>query len=109
MTGVQSSKITKPLQVFLACAAVVMVGYQALTTWTTLHNAMEHYTTHLGLVLIIVAIEWSVRCTLLYDGARLLRWLAIAAAVVASVGAACGYLYVYAGDLEISQPFIEDH
>ncbi len=108
MTGVQSSKITKPLQVFLACGAVVMVGYQALTTWTTLHNAMEHYTTHLGLVLIIVAIDWSVRCTLLYDGARLLRWLAIAAAVVASVGAACGYLYVYAGDLEISQPFIED-
>ena len=86
-----------------------MVGYQALTSWTTLHNAMEHYTTHLGLVLIIVAIDWSVRCTLLYDGARLLRWLAIAAAVAASVGGACGYLYVYAGDLEISQPFIEDH
>ena len=109
MTGAESSNLTKPLQVFLACATVVMVGYQALTTWTTLHNAMEHYTTHLGFVLIIVAIDWSVRCTLLYDGARLLRWLAIVAAVAASVGAACGYLYVYAGDLEISQPFIEDH
>jgi len=109
MTGAESSKLAKPLQVFLACATVVMVGYQALTTWITLHNAMEHYTTHLGLVLIIVAIDWSVRCTLIYDGARLLRWLAVAAAVVASVGAACGYLYVYAGDLEISQPFIEDY
>ena len=109
MTEAQGSKLTQPLQVFMACGAVVMVGYQALTTWTTLHNAMEHYTTHLGFVLIIVAIDWSVRCTQLYDGAKLLRWLAITAAVAASVGVACGYFYVYASDFEISQPFIEDH
>lgn len=86
-----------------------MVGYQALTSWITLNNAMEHYTAHLGLVLIIVAIDWSVRCTLLYDGARLLRRLAIVATVAASGVAAFGYFYVYAGDLEISQPFIEDY
>jgi TRAP transporter 4TM/12TM fusion protein len=107
--GEQSSNLTKPLQVFLACAVVVMVGYHSLTTWTTLHNAMEHYTTHLAFVLIVVAIDWGVRCTLLYESVRLVCWLAITAAIIVSVGAACTYLYVYAGDLEISQPFIEDH
>jgi hypothetical protein len=73
--GEQSSNLTKPLQVFLACAVVVMVGYHSLTTWTTLHNAMEHYTTHLAFVLIVVAIDWGVRCTLLYESVRLVRWL----------------------------------
>ena len=101
--------LTKPLSLFLACAAVVMVGYQSLTSWMTLHNTMEHYTTHLAFVLIIVAIDTATRSTLLYERGRLVRALVIAAATVISVALACTYLYVYAADLEISQPFIENH
>lgn len=109
MTGAERSKLTRPLQLFLACAAVIMVGYQALTSWMTLHNTMEHYTTHLALVLIIVAIDAAMRFTLLRDGTHLVRGLVIAVASVISVALACTYLYVYAADLEISQPFIENH
>jgi TRAP transporter 4TM/12TM fusion protein len=109
MHEAQRSHLVRPLQVLLVCAALIMVAYQAVTTWMTLHNAMEHYTTHLGFVLLIVAIDWAVRSAQLHNGAILHYRLATAAILVACFSSACLYLYVHAGDLELSQPFIEDH
>ena len=103
------SHLVRPLQVLLFCATVIMVAYQAVTTWTTLHNTMEHYTTHLGFVLLIVAIDWAVRSAQLHNSTILYFRLVITAVVISSFSSACFYLYVHAGNLEISQPFIEDH
>ena len=109
MNEVQSSRFIRPLQLLLVCAVVIMVAYQSVTTWVTLHNTMEHYTVHLGLILLIVTIDWTAHSSRHHYDAFLNYRLAAAAILIACFASSCLYLYVYAGDLEISQPFIENH
>jgi TRAP transporter 4TM/12TM fusion protein len=109
MTDTRGFFPTKLLHHVLIGLALVVVAYHALSSWTTLHNAMEHYTTHLGLILLVVALDWAHRSSGLYEGGKRVARLLFVAAVVVSFGVACGYLYIFAEDLEISQPFLERH
>lgn len=83
------------------------LAYQSLSVWATLHGAMGHYTTHLALVLLLVAAhQIHTHARMNQTQRRFLLEASAAVAAALAAGYACGYLYINAEALEISQPFI---
>jgi TRAP transporter 4TM/12TM fusion protein len=92
----------------LVIAVVLLsVTYQSLSIWLTLHSAMRHYTTHLLLVLLLVAVHHIYSASMRgLSPRRLAAHAAFAGTVALAAIYGCGYLYLNAEALEISQPFI---
>jgi len=87
--------------------ALAVVAYHGLSVFWTFHNAMEHYTVHLGAVLLLIALQVAI-----VQGApgapRRAAWLAFAGVMAACLLVSTTYLYLKAEELELSQPFLSD-
>ncbi len=78
-----------------------------MAVFWTFHNAMEHYTAHLGAILLLIALQ--VALTQGASGApRCTRWRVFAGLMSACALASTGYLYAMAQELELTQPFLTD-
>jgi TRAP transporter 4TM/12TM fusion protein len=89
-------------RVFLAVALVAVV-YHIVAVFWTLHGAMHHYTSHMALILLLVALQGAIAS---WHSARRRAWLAFFALMATCTLIAAPYLYVEAEALEISQPFL---
>jgi len=89
-------------QVFMAVALAAVVYHVAAVFWT-FHGAMQHYTTHMAMILQLVALQGAIAS---WQSARRCAWLAFFALMAVCALIATPYLYVEAEALEISQPFL---
>lgn len=85
---------------------VVLVGYQAVTVWESLHGALLHYTVHVSGVLALASFIAAARAV-----HRRHTWAQAAVLVAAAFGFGSAittgtYFYGEADHLEIIQPFI---
>ncbi|HEX6317506.1 MAG TPA: TRAP transporter fused permease subunit [Burkholderiales bacterium] len=98
------ARILLPAYTFVA---LVVVVYHGMSVFWTFHNAMEHYTAHLGAILLLIALHIAV--TLGAAGQpRRTAWLVFAGVMAGCTLFSTAYLYVMAQDLELSQPFLTD-
>lgn len=89
------------LRALLVLVAVALVTYSCLTVWRTFSGAMEHYTTHVTLIFMLVLAEIMV---VKYQSSR---FQTIFASILFVAIAACGLYFISAAKtLEFSQPFI---
>lgn len=86
---------------------LLSVAYSSLSVWVTMHGAMRHYTMHLLFVLLLVASHHLYSAsTRGFAPRRLVAHVTFAAGAAIAAIYACGYLYLNAEALELSQPFI---
>ena len=102
----QLSTKARTLNTALAGLALGVVAYHALDVFWSVHSAMHHYITHLGMILSVVAIKVGIDGTYATSSRkrRLLLGISIGSLGAASVGVA--YLYANNAALEVSQPFL---
>lgn len=85
--------------------ALVVVAYHGMAVFWTFHNAMEHYTAHLGAILVLIALHIAIT-----QGSpgqpRRAAWLVFAGIMAGCALVSTTYLYVMAQELELSQPFL---
>ncbi len=86
----------------MAVALAAVVYHVAAVFWT-FHGAMQHYTTHMAMILQLVALQGAIAS---WQSARRCAWLAFFALMAVCALIATPYLYVEAEALEISQPFL---
>jgi TRAP transporter 4TM/12TM fusion protein len=89
-------------RVFMALALVAVVYHVAAVFWT-FHGAMNHYTSHMAMILLLVALNGAIAS---WQSARRQAWLAFFALMTACTLIATPYLYLEAEALELSQPFL---
>ena len=96
----------RALNAALVGLAFVVAGYHALEVFWSFHSAMPHYILHLGMVLVVVALQVAL------DGMNASSPVArrvlctVGYAAVAMALAATTYLYANNSSLEVSQPFL---
>lgn len=90
----------------LMAMALVAVVYHVAAVFWTFHGAMQHYTSHMAMILLLVALQTAVTTLRTEAGARRRAWLVFVALMVACALIATPYLYLEAEALEISQPFL---
>jgi TRAP transporter 4TM/12TM fusion protein len=96
----------RALDVLFLGGALAIVAYHVVEVFWSPGSAMEHYTTHLGMILAIVALQTAwIRCRS-EVGARRVVWLVFAALMLMGTLIAVPYLYLEAESLELSQPFL---
>ncbi len=99
----------KPPRALLSLSRLVMltlIGYSVATVWVSLTGAMEHYTIHVSLVLVLVCLDASINLRRIPQTAKV-RVTIYATYVLALSFVACGiYFVMQAKELEFSQPFI---
>lgn len=88
---------------------LVTVAYHIASIFWTFHGAMQHYTVHLTLVLLLVATQLVVAAWSWQAHGRRRVFLAFVAFAVALTLFSTPYLYVNAQELEFSQPFISNY
>jgi TRAP transporter 4TM/12TM fusion protein len=105
MTSLAGGKLARTLDQLSIAVALFATAYHFLTVWAVPHGATRHYTVHLGLMLLLVAL------------ATARRWLAsparpgaghatlLAVFVVASL-ALMAFLYIEDSRLEVIQPWL---
>lgn len=89
-----------------ALVTTALISYSVATVWYSLTGAMEHYTIHVSLVLLLVTIDAAIdfHKVVPTPKVKLLRYLTYFLAISFI---ACGiYFVVQAKELEFSQPFI---
>lgn len=86
----------------MAVALAAVVYHVAAVFWT-FHGAMHHYTSHMAMILLLVALHGAIAS---WQSARRRAWLAFFALMTACTLIATPYLYVEAEALEFSQPFL---
>ncbi len=86
--------------------ALATVAYHALTIFFTFHGAMEHYTVHLGAIMMLIALHTAIDRGQATSGGRRTAWLVFAGLMALATLVSTVYLYVFAQDLELSQPFL---
>lgn len=86
--------------------ALVTVAYHAVSVFWTLTGAMEHYTVHMGAILLLIAMHTAINSSRATTGRRRVAWLAFAGSMALCTVVSTVYLYVHAQELEMSQPFI---
>jgi TRAP transporter 4TM/12TM fusion protein len=89
-------------RVFMAVALAAVVYHIAAVFWT-FHGAMHHYTSHMAMILLLVALHGAIAS---FQSARRRAWLAFFALMTACTLITAPYLYLEAEALELSQPFL---
>jgi TRAP transporter 4TM/12TM fusion protein len=89
-------------RVFMALALAAVVYHFAAVFWT-FHGAMNHYTSHMAMILLLVALNGAIAG---WQSARRRAWLTFFALMTACTLIATPYLYLEAEALELSQPFL---
>ncbi len=87
---------------------LITVAYHIVGVFWTFHGAMQHYTVHLALVLLLVATKLATTAWRSPPSARRSTFLAFLAVMAALTLFSTPYLYLNALDLELSQPFISN-
>ena len=106
MNSTTAPRFVRYLEPLYTIAALITVAYTALSVFWTLHNAMEHYTAHLGAILLLIAMRTAIDRGSAVAGARRAAWLTFAGLMTICTLISAVYLYVMAQDLELSQPFL---
>ncbi len=89
-------------RVFMAVALAAVVYHVAAVFWT-FHGAMHHYTSHMAMILLLVALHGAIAS---WQSARRRAWLGFFALMAACTLITMPYLYLEAEALELSQPFL---
>ena len=89
-------------RVFMA-VALAAVAYHVAAVFWTFHGAMHHYTSHMAMVLLLVALQGAIAS---WPSARRQVWLIFFGLMTACALIAAPYLYLEAEALELSQPFL---
>jgi len=87
-------------------AALATVIYHLATVFETFHGALQHYTVHLGLILLLIALHTAIEHGRADSGRKRTAWLVFAGAMAGCALVSTVYLYVMAESLEITQPFL---
>ncbi|MBA3570587.1 MAG: TRAP transporter fused permease subunit [Pyrinomonadaceae bacterium] len=103
-----STRLFKALESVYMIAALGVIAYHGLSVFWTFHGAMEHYTVHLGAILLLIALHVAIAKGQLAVGTTKTAWLVFAGLTFSLALISTGYLYVSAEELELSQPFISD-
>ncbi|MEW5710435.1 MAG: TRAP transporter fused permease subunit [Pseudomonadota bacterium] len=106
MNATRSPFFLRALEPIYTVIALVMVAYHGMAVLWTFHNAMEHYTMHLGAILLLIALYTAIDRGGSTTGERRVAWLVFAGVMAASALLSTVYLYVMAQELELNQPFI---
>jgi len=106
MNSATAPRFLRHLQHLYTAVALATVLYSAVSLFWTLHNAMEHYTAHLGAVLLLIALHTAIYRGGTSTGGRRTAWLIFAGLMALASLVSTTYLYLYAQDLELSQPFL---
>lgn len=106
-TAEQEESRTPPLLSGLsALVTVALIGYSVATVWYSLTGAMEHYTIHVSLVLLLVTLDASINLHN-FPPTRTNQFKRYLTYFLAVAFIACGiYFVAQAKELEFSQPFI---
>src|SRR4026209_2013040 len=105
MTSVVGGMLVRNLDRLSVVVALFATAYHFLTVWAVPHGATRHYTVHLGLMLLLVAIATARR----WVGAPARPGAAHAAMLgifVVAALALIGFLYVEDQRLEMIQPWL---
>jgi TRAP transporter 4TM/12TM fusion protein len=100
---VPADRFLKPLERLLSAVAAAAVVYHVVAVFWTFHGAMQHYTTHMALILLLAALQGAIATR---QSPRRGAWLIFFALMAACVLIATPYTYLEAEALEISQPFL---
>lgn len=102
----RTKKIANEWFMFLGLATVL---YHVASIFWTFQGAMQHYTVHLALVLLLVATQLAITALSWQDGLRRRLFLTFTGLTIALSLFSTSYLHLYATDLELSQPFISNY
>ena len=108
MNPATAPRFLRHLESVYTVIALITVSYTALSVFWTFHNAMEHYTAHLGAILLLIALHTAINRGGAATGNLRVAWLVFASLMALCALVSTIYLYVYAQDLELSQPFLSD-
>ncbi|MBA3597044.1 MAG: TRAP transporter fused permease subunit [Methylibium sp.] len=103
-----STRLLKTLESVYMIAALAAIAYHGLSVFWTFHGAMEHYTVHLGAILLLIALHIAVTKGQTTIGTNRIAWLVFACLMFILTLVSTAYLYIFAEALELSQPFITD-
>ena len=106
MNTAKPSRLLKVLEPLLTILALAAVAYHALAVAWTLHGAMEHYTFHLGSILLLIAVYFALDRCQSVTGAKRAAWLMFTGLMAVFTVVSVVYLYIKAEELELSQPFL---
>lgn len=106
MNSTHSSRLIRVLDPVYTVVALLIVAYHGLAVFWTFHNAMEHYTVHLGAVLLLIALNTAIYRGGASSGGARTAWLVFAGVMAGCALLSTVYLYAMAQELELSQPFL---
>ena len=85
---------------------LLLIGYSVATVWYSLTGAMEHYTIHVTLVLVLVTLDVARYLNKMEPSTRVKAQKLITYFLSLAI-IACGFYFVaQAKELEFTQPFI---
>lgn len=90
----------------LTTIALIAVVYHAANVFETFVGAMQHYTVHLGSILLLLAVHTAREVSLKPHSRRRTFWLIFAGVMIACTVVSTTYLFLMAEELEITQPFL---
>ncbi len=96
---------------FLNFAKLALVaflfGYQSLVLVYQFQGALEFYYFHLGLILIVVALNHAATVHAATPSRRRTTYLVILLVLIAATIVSAGYFYLNVAEIELRQPFLE--
>lgn len=101
-----TGRFLKVLEHAFTAVALAAVVYHVAAVFWTFHGAMHHYTSHMAMILLLVALQTAITAWRFEAGTRRRAWLVFVALMLACTLIATPYLYLEAEALEISQPFL---
>jgi TRAP transporter 4TM/12TM fusion protein len=87
----------------LTGVALVAVAYHVVAVFWTFHGALHHYTAHMAMILLLVALHGAISK---WQSPRRKAWLAFFALMAACALVSTSYQYYETEALELSQPFL---
>ena len=107
MTAVaRPDRLGRTLEATLTVIALATVVYHAATVFETFHGALQHYTVHLGSILLLIALHTALEHWRGDPVGKRTPWLIFAGIMAACTLISSVYLYVMSDSLEITQPFL---
>lgn len=106
MNASDSSRLFRVLDAAFMIVALVTVAYHAMAVFWIFHGAMQHYTVHLGAILLLIAFHTAISRGESATGTRRTAWLTFAGLMAGFTLISTVYLYLMAEALELSQPFL---
>ena len=94
-----AGRFFKLLEYLYATVALAAVAYHVVAVFWTFHGAMQHYTTHMALILLLVGLHTAITVLRSEAGARRRAWLVFVAIMVACTLVTMPYLYLEAEEI----------